>query len=371
MGTKVVIEAAALADALRKAAAVAPSRGVSFEKAAGIVLSVTADEVVVKATDTVTKFATWLTPESVEGDATFWRLPSKVFSEVIGKLKTTMYKTVTLEQQGMTLKLTHGRATRASFQMIDPDGYPDWTPFDPDDMVQVEGIAGAAAAVQWAASKGTDAPFTGVHFDGERAMATDKYRFAVMSLPLELKEPITVPAAALTTVLKNTDSVLIKTDGSSLYMMPDEATQISTAVYGVKYPPLARVMKRDFPHPVTVNRRDLIDLLDLVTTMVQSDRQPTLQVMFGRQQIAAMLANTQTGLLGNVIDTPGQLEMDTRHEIRFNPDNLMGALEGCTSSEVTLGFDPANSMAAFYINGGSIEYWIAPRQKMEPTPDAD
>jgi hypothetical protein len=86
MGTKVVFEAAALADALKRAAAVAPTRGVSFTKAAGIVLQVSQEDVVVKATDTVTKFATWLTPESVTGDSTTWRLPSKLFSEVIGKL---------------------------------------------------------------------------------------------------------------------------------------------------------------------------------------------------------------------------------------------------------------------------------------------
>lgn len=367
MGTKVVLEVAALADALTKAAAVAPTRGVSFEKAAGIVLSVAADEVIVRSTDTVTKFATWLTPELVEGPETMWRVPSKVFSEVISKLKTTMNKTLTLEQDGATLKMTHGRSTRASFMMIDMDNYPLWSPFSPDDMKLAAGLAVAAEAVQWAASKGTDVPLTGVHFDGTHAMATNKYKFAVMDCPVDLAQPITVPAAALTTVLKNQNTTLVRVDSNSLYMMPDESTQISTSVYGVPFPSAAigNFMKRTYPHTVRVGKKEIVDMLDLVCSMIQSDRQPTLILLFGRGEIAAMLSNTSTGLLGNIIETPGQLDFEKRHEIRFQPDIIQGALQGCTANEVEMSFDPSNSMLPFFINGGAIRYWLAPKQKME------
>lgn len=364
MPNKVVFEVAALADALRRAAAVAPTKGVAFSQAAGIILAVGADEVVIKSTDTVTRFATWLTPEEVTGDPVVWRVPSRLFAEVIGKLKTTRNKTLTLEQDGMTLRLMHGM-TRATFMMMDPVDYPDWSPFDPDNMSMVEGLAGAAAAVQWAASKGTDVPFTGVHFDGEKAIATDKYRFAVMPCKVTLDQPMTVPASALTTVLKNNDSVLIRAEETRLCLMTDDYTQISTAVYGVPYPPIQKVMRREWPHMVKVEKRELADTLDLVCSMIQSDRQPTLVLILGKGQIAAMLSNTQMGLLGNVIETPGQLDMKFRHEIRFKPEILTGALEGCTSETVTLGFDPSNSMLPFYINGGGIEYWLAPRQKMD------
>lgn len=363
--TTVEFEVAALADAVRKAAAVAPTRGIAFQKAAGVVLVVSKDEVIVKGTDTVTQIAIWLTPESFEGKPATWRIPSKVFSEVLGKLKTTMNKTLTLSQDGGTLRLVHGRSTRASFMMIPPDEFPDWSPFDPDGMKLAEGMAGAAAAVQWAASKGTEVPFTGVHFNGTQVIATDKYRFAVRECAVDLSQPITVPPAALTVVLKATDSVLVRVDGSRLYMMPDEHTQISTSVYGVPYPVAAvkRLVSRQYPYKVRLNKSDFADMLDLVCSMIQSDRQPTLILIFGKQEVAAMLSNTSTGLLGNIIETPGQLDFKERHEIRFKPEYLQGALDGCTGSEIVMEFDPSDARIPFFIDGGDIKYWLAPRQK--------
>jgi DNA polymerase III sliding clamp (beta) subunit (PCNA family) len=288
---------------------------------------------------------------------------------VIGKLPTIRNKEVEFEQDGSILRMTHGRFTRATFQMVSLDGWSDWMPFSPDDMIQVEGLAGVAAAVQWAASKGTDIPLPGVHFDGELAMATDRYRFAVMPFPMTLKEPITVPASVLTTVLKAGDTCLVRADGNHLYLMPDEATQISTAIFGVPYPPIKRVMRREYPHPVTIGKKDILETIDLACTMIQSDRQPALQIILGKEQIAITLANEQTGLLGSVLPTPGQLVIPRRHDFRFKPEYLVGAIEGCPGTEVTLGFDPDNPLAAFYVNGGTIEYWISPQQKTEKADD--
>lgn len=366
--TRVVFEATALADALKKAQKVAPTRGDSFEKAAGIFLDITSEEVVVMATDTLTRFATWLTPESVEGPPTKWRISSRIFPEVIGKLKTTMTRTLSLEQVGGNLTMQHGR-TKAQFRLMgNVNEYPTWMPFSPDDMKEVEGLAGIASAVQWACSKGTDVPYTGIHFDGAQAIATDKYRFAVMPCELPIDKAMTIPAGALTSILKPNETVLLRSDGSQLYVMPDEFTQISMTMYGVDYPNMSRVMRREYPCMVKVQKDSFRDMLDLAVSMVGSDRLPTMVLIFGRQQVAAMLENEQEGLLGHVHDVPGQLDFARRDEVRFKPESLIGAVDGCPAAEITLGYDPANTRAAFYIKGGDgLEFWISPRQKTETT----
>jgi DNA polymerase III sliding clamp (beta) subunit (PCNA family) len=270
-----------------------------------------------------------------------------------------------LEQDGSTLHMRHGKFTRAAFQMIDLEGYDDWTPFSPDDMSQTDSLAGVVAAVRWACAKGTEVPIIGVHFDGEYALATDRYRFAVTPYKLDIPKPITVPHEAITSVLKAADSTLIRTDGSHLYMMPDEFTQISTSLYGVDYPPIRRVMRRDFPAKVKVSKKELMDVIDLACTMIQSERQPKLQLFFGRGTIAASLANQGKGHLGSILETPGYLDFPNRVEIRFKPENLIGALEGCPGDQIELGIDPDSVGAPLYINGGSIEYWLAPLQKVD------
>lgn len=367
--TKIVLEVAAFADALKKADKVAPSRGVDFTKMAGIVIDITQQEVVVMARDSEVTFATWLTPESVDGPDMTWRLSSRVFSEVVGKLKTTMYKTVTLEDVGSSINLTHGRGTRAQFRLMSATDYPKWLPFSPDDMQVVDGLAGVIQSVGWAVSKGTDVPMIGVHFDGEVAMATDKYRFATTPCPLELAKPITIPVGSLTSVLRPNEQVRMRVEDSHLYIMPDDYTQMSFTAYGVDYPPLRRVMKREYPRMANVSKAGLIDIIELAMPMAGADRSPTILLIFGREEIAAMLVNEETGRLGSTLDTPGQLDFSPREEVRFNPDWVLQALAACPGGEVTIGYDPDKPRGAFYIGakGYELDFWVAPRGKNDPT----
>lgn len=369
MATTVVFEVAALADALTKAARVAPTRGDAFTKAAGIVLDVTSDEAIVMATDTLVRYSTWLTPESFEGEPASWRLPSRIFADVISKLKTTQTKTVKLVQEGGRLRLEHGR-TRAQFNLIDMDEYPRWMPFSPDDMTEVEGLARAVSAVDWASADKGDPPLIGVLLTGQQAVASDRYKFASMPCQIDLEEPIVIPPAVITSILKPTMNVMIRVEGSQVYIMPDDFTQIALTAYGTPFPPVARVMNRSWPTMVKVNRHALIDMIELVMSMSGADRMPTVVLIFGRQEIAAMLANQEVGLLGHIVDTPGQLAFTKRHEMRFKPEYLLGALNGCQAAEITLGFDMENPKAPVYIDGGDgLEFWIAPRQKIDESAD--
>ncbi len=360
---------AALADALKKASKVAPSRGVDFTKFAGVVIDITEGEVVVMARDSEVTFATWLTPDSTEGPNATWRLSARTLPEVVAKLKTERDKVLTLAQNGTNLNLAHGRGTRAQFRMMDSTDYPKWMPFSPDDMQEVDGIAGVANALAWAISKGTDIPHTGIHFDGEIAIATDRYRFATTPCAIDLPKPITIPVGPLVNVLRPNEKVRVRVDGSQMYVMPDEMTQMAFTAYGVDYPPIRRVMKRDYPRMVKVNKAALVDIIELAMPMSGSDRSPTVLLIFGREEIAAMLENDDEGKLGSTLETPGQLNFSPREEVRFKPENILAALGASPGTEVMLGYDPAKPKGAFYINAGAdeLEFWVAPRQKQAPS----
>jgi DNA polymerase III sliding clamp (beta) subunit (PCNA family) len=366
--TKVVFEVAALASALANAAKVAPTRGESFEKAAGIVLDITAEECIVMATDTLVRYSTWLTPDSFEGDAqqVSWRLPSRIFADVVGKLRSVRNKTLTLEQptgQGQII-LSHG-ATKATFMLMDDEKYPRWNPFTPDEMTEVTGLAKAVSMVLPCVAKTGEAPLIGVYLDGQQVIATDRYKFAMSPCQVPLKEPIVIPPAAITSVLKNNDIIQMRVEGSQVYIMPDEYTQISLTAYGVDYPAISTILRRDWPVMSEIPKQGLLDTIDLVSTMTGSDRMPVLICIFGKQQVAIMVANEEVGRIGHVLDTPEAFEMPTRVEKRFNPDHLMPALSGVIGEKLTIGFDPENKILPIYFRGGEgVEFWVSPRQKM-------
>lgn len=366
--TKVVFEVAAFASALGNAAKVAPTRGDSFEKAAGILLDISADECIVAATDTLVRYSTWLTPDSYDGDAKqiSWRLP-RLFADVVGKLRHVRNKTLTLEQPAgqRHLILSHG-TTKATFMLMDEMNYPRWNPFSPDDMFEVVGLAKAVSMVLPCVAKSGEPPLVGVYLDGEQVIATDRYKFALSPCKVPVGDPIVIPPAAITSVLKNNEIIKMRVDGSQVCIMPDEYTQISLTAYGVDYPTVTPILRRDWPVMGEIPKQGLLDTIDLVSTMTGSDRMPALICIFGKQQLAVMVANEEVGRIGHVLDTPEVFDFPTRVEKRFNPDHLMPALNGIVGEKLTIGFEPENKIMAIYFRGGDgVEFWVSPRQKME------
>lgn len=357
--TKVTFETAALADALREAALVAPTRGEAFDKAAGIVLEIQRDQVIVKSTDLRLWYMQWITPIAVDGDPVKWRLPSKIFSQVITKLPLDSKTRVILTQVGNVLKFQHGRK-RGEFTLMDMTSYQEWLPFDPDDLTEVPNMAQQINLVEWAASGGTNVPFTGVHFTGDEVVATDRSKVARAPLELDINEPLTVPAGLLGRIIKVTDDVKAAADEHQLMLMPDEQTQVRCLKYGVEYPNISVVLNPSRPVYVKVQKAILLDAMEVAASFIVGDRLPIMRTFWGEQEIAVMLANEEAGHLGDVIDVPGQAIHD-RVEIKFDPAHIMSALEHCPSQEITIGYDPGNIKKPLYIDGGDgIGFWVAP-----------
>lgn len=360
--TTAIFETATIADSVKKAARVAPAKGQAFDKAAGVILDVSSDVTVVRATNLEIFFMEWVDSISVEGDRAVWRLPAGLLAAVLGSLPIGSGKQVEFRQDGNLLHISSGR-TKARFNLMDVAYYPIWTAFDPDNLVKAPDLGGRLGLVSWAASgNAADVPWNGVHLDGELAVATDRYRLACVPLAVPgLVQPVTVPGGLLASVLKQTGEVDITVEGQQLLLMPDEHSQVRAVCYAQEYPPVQKIMRRDQPSELKISKSALVEMIGRALNFAGSDRTPTLRLFIGQEEVAVMMANNEIGFLGDVIDVAGYAT-HKRCEYKFTPKNLMDALTTAPNDEVMIHYD-SEKKGVIRIDGGSgYEAWIAPRK---------
>jgi DNA polymerase III sliding clamp (beta) subunit (PCNA family) len=368
---KVTFETSTLADAIKKADRIAPTKGSAFDKAAGIVLSIdpASGLVVVRATDLRIYSMEWVTSLTIEGEAPVeWRLPSKLFATVLAGLPIGTGKEVTLEEitngRNRLVVLSSGR-TKAKFNLMQVDYYPVWDAFNPDDLNEADDMGGRIAMVEWAASQADDPPLSGVFFDGEVAKATDQYKLTMAPLKIpSLVEPITVPAGILGQVLKETGEVLVGvSEDGHLLIMPAPTIQIKATIFGATYPNTARIeAMAETPNRVKVHKAAFLEILQRASAFSGSERYPVLKVYFGKEEIAVMMNTVEVGALADVMEVPGYCD-HRRIEMRFGPKNLIPAIEHVPNEYLTLGYDANNGMSVLHIDGGSgYQSWVMPRK---------
>jgi DNA polymerase III sliding clamp (beta) subunit (PCNA family) len=365
---KVTLEVAAIADALGRASTVAPDKGAAFDKASGIIIELhpTEEQIILRATNLDVFYTEWVDCLAIEGEVKQWRLPSKVLTAFVASLPIGSGKSVTFEENGKgTIKITSGRST-AQFRVIDPETfYPEWFPFDEDNMTVIPNLGARITQVEWAASK--DVPALGIRFDGTDIMATDRYRLSVMPLKIEgMEDGITIPPSVLTAVLKKMGDAKIKVENNHLLIAPDTHTQLMIITIGEGFPNMGKVMRRDYPEKIDIRKTELIDIIQR-TMKIASDRFPVLKLFIGREELATMMAEEERGFIGDVIAVPAQAT-HARIEVRYHPNNLLDALLNCPSEKIELHYDPAApKKALLYIKDGSgYEVWLAPRQEIPP-----
>jgi DNA polymerase III sliding clamp (beta) subunit (PCNA family) len=368
--TTVVFETATIADAVKAAERVAPNKGAAFDKASGIVIEVDPANgtVVLKSTNMDLFHMAWIDAVSMEGEPATWRLPSMLFARHMAALPIGSGKEVTFTQVDRQLRVEQGR-TKARFNLIDAEFYPSWAAFDPDELTAVKDFGGRIGLVEWAAAK-DGIPLTGVHFDGELAIATDRYRLAAVPLAIPgLATPCTVPAGLLSSILKQTGEVSLAVDATQMLLMPDEHTQIRCVLYGEKYLDARRIMEnnREYPATVKVKRPALLEVIGRAMNFTGSERFPTLRMFVGMEEIGCMMQEREQGMIGDVYEVPGQATHE-KVELKFTPKNLVDALNAAPNDEVEIHYDPSRPNKIVYINGGSgYEAWVMPRRETGET----
>lgn len=363
--TKVVFENGTIRDVIGKAAKIAPTKGSAFDKAAGIVIEVDAEnqQVVVKSTNIEVFYMEIADTLSIEGNSTIWRLPSMVIDGITSKLPIASGKSVTMDDSSGRLLMQSGRM-RAHIGLIDPTYFPSWGPFDADDLEEVSNFGARLQMVQWAAAKDGEPPMTGIHLNGQRVIATDRFKIAMV--PCEappIYKPITIPANLFTPLMKSLADVAIGISEGELFLMPDETTQIRAVLYAHDYPPVDKVFKRDEPDSITFKRTSLLECIERAMVMGQRDRTPLLKCIIGEEEMAVMMTDKEIGLLGDVVEVPGFATHD-RSTICFTPINLTGALTNSPNEQVTLHYNHEKPMKPVRLDGGSgYEVLIMPRKE--------
>lgn len=366
--TKLTFETATLADAIKKAEKVAPSRGQAFDKAAGIIMEVDPQSpvpVVVKATNLEVFWMEWISALEADGPETTWRLPSKLLAGIIGSLPLGTGRTVTMQEMvdgaSRQIILTSGR-TKSRLNLFDHEYYPVWSAFDPDDLIQANDLGGRIAQVEWAAAK-AEPPISGVHLDGEHVVATDRYRLCRVPLSVpDLEQPVTVPAGVLAGLIQQTGETNIAVTGEQLLVMPDEHRQIRTVLFGQDYPSLKKIMSREYDNKVKFKKTGLLELINRALNFVGSDRFPTLRLYLGKEEIAVIMGHPELGQLNDILEVPGYCDHG-RVEVKFSPRNIMDALTNAPNDEVELHYSLDGLGRPMKIDGGSgYEAWVMPRK---------
>jgi DNA polymerase III sliding clamp (beta) subunit (PCNA family) len=370
--TRVTFEAATLADVIKRAAVVAPSKaGASFDKAAGVMLDITPNDpvqVAVRATNLDMWFLEVVDVLSASGDDRRWRLPSGPFSAILANQASGTNKQVTLHDEDpkfpgrLMIQCGH---LRGGLNLINPEHYPDFEQTSEIDFATISSLGSTIDRVSWAAAKTSSDVLAGVHFDGTYVVATDRSRMARMPLPVDLGVPVTVAAGTLPQLLRHQGEVQIGVDGKQLVIEPDGVTRIVVNTFGADYPDIRKLMRLDYPQAVEIRKDQLVAAINSVLAVAGADRMPNVTLFFGREQFAINLSNEDVGNIGDIIPCPGQITHD-RIEKGMNPTNLLEAINHAPGDRVTLRYDDADPIRGLLlVEGGSGYYvWLVPRKKM-------
>lgn len=389
MTISVTFETAGLAAAVGKAARVAPSKGMAFDKAAGILLEGRphADhgrQVAIKATNLEVDYLEWVQPLEMHSDETFdWRLPSTIFAGFCAGMPIGSGKTVTItrEDHGGPITLRSGKA-KATIQVMKSDTYKSWEAFDPDLLHDVKEFPSRVAQAAWACDRQA-VPFSGVHLDGTHIFATDKYRLVRVPCDATLTEPVTVPMDTLGPILKTVEDVRLGANENYLLIMPDEYTQMRAVIYDVKYPNISVIMDNSiYNRAVTVPRIRFREALSRMTGLIaKGERYPIVTCRFTPDTIYMEMTVSSVGTMTDEIDVSTEviahpaIEDDggpVEQEIHFTPTYLTDALDQPNTDTVTLGFrtdKPGTPVKVF--DGLGYEAWLMPRKKSDLGPVAE
>lgn len=350
---KIIFENATIADAIGKAARVAPTRGEAFDKAAGILIEVDSEgQVIIRATNLSLFYLQVVDAMEVEGTG-IWRLNSQYLSGMTAKLPIGSGKTVVFEDDGNQVKVKSGNMT-AKFRMIDPQYFPYWDAYDPDKLEMVPDLGERIKQVEWAASTDHEFSFSGIHMDGEYIYTTDRIRLARVPCEAEpIYKPVTIPAGILQPLLTGLRDVAVGIDEGMFLMMPDVSTQLKTNIYAREYPPGIKAVFEKFTwtHKVSVRKAELLEVIDRAAIFAQRDRSPKLDMIIGKGQIAVMCSDTDMGLLGDIVEVDGADH--PRHKMVFTPKNVTEALAAAPSSDIDLYYSPDETTYPIKIDGGS------------------
>lgn len=368
MPETITFETAALADVVSKAARVAPTKGAAFDKVAGLLMTydpTAAVSVTIKATDLDVTFLETMTPLASTITQPFkWRIPSTLFSGIMSGLPLGTQTKLENKGDGL-LYITCGKS-KSKIRLF-ADVLTDFDAFDESPLAEVPGFAARVQQVAWACDK--DAiPFTGVYIDGERLVATDRYRLAVVPLKVPVDEPICVPLDILSGVAKNAVDARLAAVGRRLHLMPSEHAQITTVIYDTKYPPVERIMYRgvgngpddNYDQSFEVDKEALFRAINRMLVLVKGERYPLMNLTIGEGRVHILMNVEDVGEMEDEVPVVGADHPDFK--MVFTPGNFVDGIQHTNKPTIKVSYlttNPVKNM--LFEDGEGYECWIVPR----------
>lgn len=346
MTTTVEFDSATFADALTKAARVAPTKGASFDKAAGFVFEVPeTGPVILRATDLETTYTQRLNTVSRTGDPVTWRIPSILLAGMVTALPLGEGRTVKLIDKNDSWIVVVSGDVKAKFAMLNPDLYPKIEDVVTDDpanpMSPAQEFASKVAQVAWSTKKDVSA-LSGVLVDGASLWACNGYTMPWVPCTAPLDRPVVVPLLTLAGLLRNATDVRIRATASRLELALDAETTATCRLLEDPYPDVkALAPGDDVPRAeATFGRQEFLDSVNRMLVLVKTERLPRMKLTFnGTSDVLTLdLEVPEIGRMQDSIPAPNTLADGETFYVHLSPTMIRDAIDGSNMRRVTFKF---------------------------------
>lgn len=358
-----VFEVATLADAVGKAAQIAPSKGSTLDRAAGILfeINMNPDEpVVIKASDLETTYRQNVGVLEVPGESLEWRLPSGLISKFLADLPMSSGSTVTIQDRDDGWLYFMSSNTKAKLRPIVAGGFPTIEPFSPDGMATVSNLPRRLSQVAWAVDKKAEGVKGGVHMSGTHLCATNGYVMAQVECVVPIENPVTAPLATVSRLLKSVPEVELRATDMHLQMMTDPDTQITCTLFADEYPDISALVEKCRTKTTVLMDRELVaDAVRRMLVLGDQDREtPLTSFSLKPDKLRVMMDVHGVGMITEDLAIEGDIDF------RFfaTPQYIMTALDGSQRPHVRVHLGATPALPVLFVDDDGYTALVATRQ---------
>lgn len=359
----VTVDTAAIAEAVSRAARVAPTKGAAFDKASGVLIELRPDsdsKLRVKATDLEVSYWQRVPVLDIGDEPVDWRFPAGILAGIVTGFPTDSGSKTKFTQADDSddVIITCGR--RKSRLRVIRDTFPKIELFDPETLTPVADFAKRVGQVAWAVHADS-APLSGVHINGESLVACDRIRLVFIPCEVPIPEPVTVPLGSLVGLLKGASDVRVAADENRLMLMPDDDTQMTAIVYQSAYPNVGSIRRDEYRGEFTIKKSVLADALGGMLVLVKSERYPRVRLDISNDRLDLSMRVDEVGLMEDVLDIAGgELPDNPPFTLWFSPQNLLSAINNSIDEQVTVQYGPKELAPVHITDTSGYDCWLMP-----------
>lgn len=344
--TKVSFENSTLADVLRKASAIAPTRGGNLSALAGIIFKLDPESdnpVTIMSSDGEVFYMETVGALSIDGEAVTWRLPSGALYAVVSALPMGGGNSITLDDslEINRVMLKSGR-TKIKLSRLDVSGYPLWEPFQDGDIATVPGLGKIIQRIKWACGQ-RDGSLRSVFITDGYLFSTDRFKAARVMVQTGLEGHVIVPSEQLARILPRDGDIKISKSGNLLIVSPDDFTQVATTTYSDQLLPIGKILDADYAYETKFSKVAMLACLNRALAFDSGNRQSLIRLIIGKGEIGVVTEDHEVGMFGEQVDASGDAESDERMRLQVGPQALRDAITSLSNDTVSMYYNDPES----------------------------